>query len=128
MKHKLILALLFYCGLAVAQVPHSVTLAWTPSTSGAANPAGSTVVYRSTTSCSATALTWVKLTSMPPLASGYVDTAVVAGSTYCYSVTFTSNGVESNRSNLSEATVPTTVPPPPPTGLLPPLNLTTVAK
>jgi hypothetical protein len=115
MKSKLIilLVLLAFVVTAQAQTPHSVTLNW------AASPTTGVTgynVYRFTGACAAN-ITFTKLTASPITPLTFVDTAVTAGTTYCYSVTAVSPGGESPGAGMWQTTVPTftasTVPLPP---------------
>lgn len=94
--YRILLALLL-CSLAAGG--QTVSLSWTPSPSAAGNPQGSYNVYRSIGPCSAaSASTWTKLSAMESAATGYADSAVSPLTTYCYSITFAVNGVESVQS------------------------------
>jgi Abnormal spindle-like microcephaly-assoc'd, ASPM-SPD-2-Hydin/Immunoglobulin I-set domain len=86
-------------GTGVQLVSHSVTLAWTASTSTVSGYN----VYRSTVSGGA----YTKLNSTLIAATTYTDTAVQAGQTYFYVVTSVdSSGVESAHSAEVSAIVP----------------------
>lgn len=110
-------ALLFLSALPlIAQsapaTQHSVTLTWTDD----ANPAGTTyTVYRSAGLCSG-APTFSKLATAITDKT-YLDTSVTSGN-WCFSVTATSNGMESAQSQAATAPVPS----------FPPQNVTVVAK
>lgn len=101
---KLISFLLLAVATLAAQTTHSVTLTWTDTL----NPSGTTYnVYRATGLCSGTP-------SFSKIAAGvatktYQDTTVTPGN-YCYSVSATSNGVESAQSNTALAPVPSFAP------------------
>jgi hypothetical protein len=86
-------------GTGVQPVAHSVTLAWTASTSTVSGYN----VYKSSVSGGP----YTKLNSTPIAATTYVDTAVQASQTYYYVVTSVdSSGVESANSAEVSATVP----------------------
>ena len=118
---KVVLVLLAM--LAIAPMPSSaqatpqVVLTWTASTSTGVTGYN---VYKLTGACPAT----ISLSAFSKLASTttaltYTDTAVTAGSTYCYVVTATTATAESAASGSWQVTVPTytasTIPLPPPT-------------
>jgi hypothetical protein len=92
-----IVALLFAASYALAA--HQVTLNWTPST----DTGGTVKVYRFPGPCS-TAASFVVLASNIPPAGPYVDPTVGIG-TFCYYVTVTINGAESNPSNQVQANI-----------------------
>ncbi len=86
-------------GTGLAQVNHSVSLSWTPSTS--------TVVGYNSYSSTVSRGPYVKLTTAPVPATTYVDTTVQAGLTYYYVVTAVdSNNMESTFSTEISAIVP----------------------
>jgi hypothetical protein len=103
-------------GMAVkaTATTHSVVLAWTASSDGAANPTLAYNVYRGTAPGgeSSTAL------NPSPVAAGcssastctYTDTAVTVGNTYYYTVKATLNGGLSAASNEASATIPIAAP------------------
>jgi hypothetical protein len=110
-KTSILLAALMLGSVAAraqATPSHEVDLTWTASTDG-----GTVTVYRASGLCSATTLSFVKLTSTAPAGGPYKDTAVTAGN-YCYYVTATVNGTESVPSNSVNPSVPTA----PPTNLV----------
>jgi fibronectin type 3 domain-containing protein len=82
-----------------APVQHTVTLAWTASTSAVSGYN----VYRGTVSGGP----YTKVNSVLEAATSYVDNTVQSGTTYFYVVTSQdSNGVESAFSNQVQAVVP----------------------
>ena len=89
---RLLICALLSVGLPAATTP-TVNLGWTDT----ANPSGVTYsVYRSAGVCVGP----IQLSSAMKLASGltaltYSDTTAAIGSSYCYGVTATVNGVES---------------------------------
>jgi len=86
-------------GTGVAQVNHSVSLSWIPSTS--------VVTGYNSYSSTKSGGPYTKLTTTPVAASAYTDTAVQAGQTYYYVVTSVdSSSVESPYSNETSAIVP----------------------
>lgn len=119
-----ILAVLVLPFAALAQGPaanHSVALVWVP-------PTGVTLlgsnVYRIVGSCPANpSLTaFTKLNTSPIQGTTFTDTAVTAGSTYCYTQTNVASGGESGTSNLVQVVIPISIAsntPPPSTGLAP---------
>lgn len=87
-------------GNGVAQVQHSVTLSWQPSTSQVMGYN----VYRGSQSAGP----FSKLNSAAEASTSFADDSVQAGSSYYYEVTSVdSNGMESVPSSPVEATVPT---------------------
>jgi hypothetical protein len=93
-------------GLAATPVraQHSVSLAWTASTSAAGNPSLTYNVYRSS-GCSGT---FTPLNTAPISATNFLDAAVPPG-TYCYEATAVLAGLESTPSNEASAVVPATI-------------------
>ena len=86
-------------GSGVLSVPHTVNLAWTPSTSTVSDYN----VYRSTTSGTG----YTKLGGSPVSVVSYTDSSVVNGTTYYYVTTAVdSSGTESGYSNEAVAVIP----------------------
>ena len=86
-------------GTGVAPVTHSVSLAWSPSTSSVAGYN----VYRSSVSGGP----YTKLTETPAAGTTFADSAVQSGQTYYYVVTAVSaTNVESAYSNETSAAIP----------------------
>jgi hypothetical protein len=86
-------------GSGVLSVPHTVNLAWTPSTSTVSDYN----VYRSTTSGTG----YTKLSGSPVSVVSYTDSSVVNGTTYYYVTTAVdSSGTESGYSNEAVAVIP----------------------
>src|SRR5215472_16701480 len=79
---------------------HSVTLAWTASTSSGVTGYN---VYRSAT----TGGPYTKLTTTAVTGTTYTDASVTAGATYYYVATALVGASESGYSNQASATVPT---------------------
>lgn len=106
---KLALALVLLCSMQA--LAHSVTLNWTPSTTGATFYK----VYRATGGCSAA---FSLMGEVPGTQLWFVNgsnpdgTPLVEGATYCYAVTSVLNGAESGDSATITATIPA-----PPTNL-----------
>jgi len=86
-------------GTGVAPVTHSVSLAWSPSTSSVAGYN----VYRSSVSGGP----YTKLTATPAAGTTFADSAVQSGQTYYYVVTAVSaTNIESAYSNETSAAIP----------------------
>lgn len=98
--------LLLFLALSLSAFAQLVTVNWIPAVG---NPSGvGTNVYRALGACSATPLTFAKLTATP-LAAGvtnYVDSAVSRAASYCYRVTAALGSVESAPSGTAEAVIP----------------------
>lgn len=94
--------LLLFSGLAFAQTTsHSVTLNWIDST----NPATTTYsVYRFVGPCTGTP-TFTKIASSVAVKT-FVDSTVLASTTYCYAVTATNATAESAKSVPASAVLP----------------------
>jgi hypothetical protein len=107
---RLILFLAF-AAAALAQT-HSATLTWT---NAAGNPTGTTVsIFRLTGSCPATEPT--STTGFTSIVTGltgttYVDTTVVAATTYCYVAVSVSGSSSSAPSLDAQGVVPSNFPP-----------------
>jgi hypothetical protein len=99
----LLLALL---AAPTSRAQHSVSLAWTASSSAAGNPSLAYNVYRSA-ACTGT---FAKINSSPVAATAFLDADVFAGA-YCYQVTAVLAGLESTASNVASAVVPAAVTP-----------------
>jgi len=96
-----------------AQSTHQVTLRWTASPDSTTAAPGTVTVYRATAACPASGigtLAYSKLTATALAGGPYVDTSVTTGSTYCYYVTATIGGLESNPSNTFQGQIPTAPP------------------
>jgi len=109
-----LLALLFASAPAFAA--HNAVLTWTPSTDGAANPTAGYSVFKATTSGGegAPALaTAVAPGCTNTTACTYTDTAVTAGQTYYYKLTFVVGTLSSVMSNEATGKIPVA----PPTGV-----------
>lgn len=110
-----------------AQAAHSVALTWTASPDAAANPTGVYNVYRQVGTCGTTVTPTVanKVGSSSASLNTFTDSTVTgsttSATTYCYTVTFVANGLESVDSNLAQAVIPQDTAPPtaprPPSGL-----------
>jgi hypothetical protein len=102
------LSVLVLLGFGIAARPvhaqHSVSLAWTASTSAAGNPSLTYNVYRSS-GCSGT---FALLNSAPISATTFLDAAVPPG-TYCYEATAVLAGLESTPSSEASAVVPAAI-------------------
>lgn len=98
------LTLAFGLVAAPAHGQHSVTLAWTASTSAAGNPSLTYNVYRSS-GCSGT---FALVNTAPIGATSFLDLAVPPG-TYCYQTTAVLAGLESTPSNEASAVVPAVI-------------------
>jgi hypothetical protein len=101
---KLLAFLLLFAGIATAQT-HSVTLTWSPNTTG--DPVATYNVLRGPAAGaeSSTPIGSV-LASACTATCTYVDSAVVGGTTYYYEVTATNSGGTSGPSKEVSATVP----------------------
>lgn len=104
---KLLCALILACMLATqlaAQITHSVALSWTASTTSGATYN----VYRLTGACPAalSLAAFTKLTSTPITALSYTDSAVTAGTTYCYAVTALVGQQESQANGALQVYIP----------------------
>jgi hypothetical protein len=112
---KLVILILALCAASYAQTAHSVTLTWTNSVSACVTR---TLVHRVQTS-GTEAIGTNFATVLTPTAT-FVDTTVVAGQTYYYTVSAyggsCGGGGESAMSAEITAVIPTD-PPAPPTGL-----------
>lgn len=98
---------------AQAQTSHQVTLRWTASPDSTTATPGTVTVYRATAACPSSGigtLTYSKLTAAALAGGPYVDTAVTSGITYCYYVTATIGGLESNPSNTFQGQIPVAAP------------------
>ena len=88
--------------LKLKAAPHSATLSWTQGTvTSGSPPVTGNNVYRGTTSGSETLL--ISLTTP---STSYVDSAVTAGTMYCYEVTAVNSQGESLKSNEECGTIP----------------------
>jgi hypothetical protein len=114
MRTLLLALVLAVCSAPLfAQTGHSVTLTWTAPTDMVAGD--SYVVARSNTSGGESHTNpLATITAVAPQlpAVTYVDTSVLAGTTYFYVVYRIKNNVSSNRSNEVEAIVPSGAPQP----------------
>jgi len=97
----LVFALLIFALPGNAQAAHSVTLSWSPSSSTGVTGYN---VYRFVGACGPT-VAFTKLASTTT-ALTYVDSAVTAGATYCYTVTAVSVGGESTNAGTWQAVIP----------------------
>jgi len=82
---------------------HSVTLTWIDSI----NPPTTTYnVYKYNGKCSPTTLFLNRINSSPIISKTYIDTNIIAGSSYCYGVSSYLNGVESEKTMGVDAVIP----------------------
>lgn len=108
MKLKLILLALLSIApsFAFAQTVHSASLAWIQSTTSGVTSNG---VYRAPGACPTTGTpTYTLLTNTASPATSYVDTTVVAATTYCYAVTASVGTEVSGYSVPATAIIPST--------------------
>lgn len=106
---KLLTALLLSSASLFAQsAAHSANLKWTPSVDALQNPNIVANVYRADGPCpsSGNPTGSVLISSTLAGAAAYTDTSIVAGKSYCWTVTASTNGVESVPSNAAGGVVP----------------------
>ena len=116
MKHIILVLAFFLLAGAVSAQTHQAVLSWAASPSTGVTGYN---VYKITGACPASPSlsAFTKLNSTTATVLTFTDTAVTAGSVYCYAVTAFSTGGESGFSGTLQATVPlftaSTVPAPP---------------
>ena len=118
---KVMTAFLLFASFAAAQTPHGGNVTWTaPTTVGGSGTVANYVLNRCTgTTCSSTgAGTWTQLAVVSG-ATSYLDSTVVSGTTYMYSVQTVDTSGNKSAPAYSAAYTPGTIPsnPNPPTGV-----------